>query len=146
MGKQQRHVQTAAIAQRCLREDHPEVLRTQLARRQAFQRAQREGFQLGRPGAKWLAKHQDYRAAGGAASRQWPSGIPSADQLYLHLPRARDLWDTVVRYAQLPVAGANLQVDLSQNIARRGRRVDGAVCSDLDCFWQSWSLQVGCTF
>eukprot|EP00435_Cladocopium_sp_Y103_P072726 s27_g41.t1 len=73
------------------------------------------GFPAGKEHARWQAIHDQVRAAG-----PMPSVKPSADDLFLHLPRLRDAWNILSAKHR-----GHLAADLSQSVSRAGVRTDG---------------------
>ena len=120
----------APLQARLLPDSHPEVRRARARQQDKYNEAKVSGFSGGGDGStvpRWPAQHAAFkkkepqRLAGTAASPN-----VTADDLRLHLPRERDVWNTLAAHAPGCGGGRNLIVDLSQNLQRCSARVDGA--------------------
>ena len=115
----------APLAQRLLPSDHPLVSQHQQFRRARWSQAATLGFPTRSPHMKWKELDDEWKAKHCHAA---PSAFSfrgcSAADLFLHLPRERDVWDKL----RTTVGQADQFVcDLSQSLGRNRERTDGKV-------------------
>ena len=111
-----------SLLQRLLPNDHPLVGTCQLQRKERWTKAASAGFPDPSCRTKWKAKHASYELA---PDKGHCLPACTADRLFLHLPRQRDLWP---KLSQKWVGQANrLTCDVSQSLGRARERVDGRV-------------------
>eukprot|EP00435_Cladocopium_sp_Y103_P028327 s3667_g7.t1 len=111
-----------SLLQRLLPNNHPLVHACQLQRKERWTKAASAGFPDPSCRTKWKTKHAAIEMAPGERHC-----VPActADKLFLHLPRQRDLWK---KLSQKWVGQANrLTCDVSQSLGRARDRVDGKV-------------------
>lgn len=109
----------------CLPRSHPEVQSTMAARMAKFEAARASGFNVKgmNRSARWKVRHQSFRfqpVLGPRSLAPQSSKMPSANDLLLHLPRERDIWERISGKWH-----GSLVMDLSQSIGRGGMRSDG---------------------
>ena len=125
----QSHTLQAKISDRLLPASHPAILHSQALRKKAWETAAAQGFPDPKPNAKWRDTHAKALASGlaGKLARNVASHC-SSDDLYLHLPRQRASWDTVLQTKGGEKGGGpSLAVDLSQGLGRLPCQTSGKV-------------------
>ena len=107
------------LSHRLLHADHPWVVRSQEDRRKKWVAAQEQGFPDPSPKrTKWREQHANWLKQRGVEQRscQREGATPTPDELLLHLPRERDLWQNLVMTTNLKPE--ELVADISQSLGR----------------------------
>ena len=110
------------LTQRILPLEHPAVLEHQQLRCQKWKQAKAAGFPAGREGFdKWKQRHEEWTAHHPGQEKVLHPHLADPDELFLHLPRERDVWEKLMRDPNTPKKAV---ADLSQNLGRVPIRSD----------------------
>ena len=112
---------------RLLPDDNHFVAAKRAERMQKWEEAQQLGFPDKSSKMKWRQRHQTWSARQevkdlAEGNLQWAELSP--DKLFLHLPRERDAWWSLIRTFDEP---CKVVADLSQNLDRMPCRTDGSL-------------------
>jgi len=114
---------SSRLESRLLPNNHWVVAKMQEARQKQCRAAKASGFSGGKSGeCKWTQRH-DRWAKRASKTRTKGTHACTADDLFLHLPRERDVWKKLTQAAG--EEAHSLVCDLSQSLGRNRERVDG---------------------
>ena len=117
-----------SVPDRILPADHAVVSANQEHRRERWEAAKAMDFENSAcSDPKWVDQHAAWMEKQKIVSFEGKPGLhtfASPDELLLHLPRERDLWDKLVQTGH---CGQNMIVDVSQSLGRVPLRCDGCL-------------------
>ena len=109
------------LGKRLLPAEHKLVLENQSLRQQRWEDAKAANFGGDSRSQKWKQRHAAWQLEHAESQIQPDPSMPSPDELFLHLPRERDVWKNLLTDKSMPRLAV---ADLSQSLGRVPLRSD----------------------